>query len=188
MRKKYLSNQSGRSMIEALGYISVMIAVTTALSAAVNSGFYRYRVGRINQELVDLKKVVSQRYVAAENYKDVNMNTLINEKIIPHDVRDGTHSFGGEVNVESGDADGNTYKITFKDVPVHACVELGSKLWIVNDGSDLDVMEINGTSWAWKYSNYNKKPDYELPAKPTEVAKACNSKKSKESDLTWYFN
>ena len=187
MRKKHLSDQSGRSMIEALGYISVMIAVTTALSVAVNSGFYRYRVGRINQELVDLKKVVSQRYVAAESYKDVNMNTLKDEKIIPHDVRDGTHSFGGEVNVGKG-YDDNTYKITFKNVPVHACVELGSKLWIVNDGSDLDAMEINGTSWAWKYSNYKQKADYELPAKPTEVAKACNSKKSKESDLTWYFN
>ena len=81
MKKFSRINEAGRSMIEAIGYISVMITIGVAMAAAVNSGYYKFRLSRINQELTDLKKVISQRYVAAENYKEVDMETLIEEKI-----------------------------------------------------------------------------------------------------------
>ena len=184
--KKDLVNQSGRSMIEALGYISVMIMLTVALTASVNNGMHQFRLGRINQELVDLKKVISQRFVAAENYKEVSFDILINEKIVPYDVRDKKHSFGGEVKIGKGDTNGNTYYIEFDDVPLQSCTELGTRLWVVNDGSDLDAMKINGKTWAWEYSNSVDSSDYKLPAKPTDITAAC--KKGSENKLIWYFN
>ncbi|MBE6451479.1 MAG: hypothetical protein E7016_05905 [Alphaproteobacteria bacterium] len=184
--KKDLVNQSGRSMIEAIGYISVMIMLTTALTASVNSGMHRFKLGRINQELVDLKKVISQRFVSAENYKEVSFDILIDEKIVPYDVRDKKHSFNGGVKIGKGDANGNTFYIEFDDVPLQSCTELGTRLWVVNDGSDLDAMDINGKTWAWEYSNSVSSSNYKLPAKPTDVAKAC--KQGNENKLKWYFN
>ena len=199
MKKNLLIQESGRSMMEALGYISVMIMLTVSVTAAVNSGYYRFKLGRINQELVDLKKVISQRYVAAENYKGVSFDILINEKIVPHDVKDKRHAFGGDINIGSGDSNGNTYYIEFRDMPVQSCVELGSRLWIVNDGSDLDAMDIKGKKWGWEYSNSINNPDYMLPARPVDVAKACNPVCTDEDGniilcppsnnyIRWYFN
>ncbi len=199
MKKTSLQSQSGRSMIETIGYISVMITVTISIAAAVNSGYFRFRLGRINQELTDLKKVISQRYVAAENYKDVNFDTLIEEKIVPLEIKHKKHSFGGEINIGKGDDNGNTYYIEFKDIPTQSCIELGSRIWVVNDGSDLDAMDINKTTWAWKYSNSINNAKHELPAKISDVTEACNPTCKDEDDniipcpkdknyIKWYFN
>ena len=103
MLKLSKSNQSGRSMIEAIGYISVLIMISVSVAAAVSRGYYKYRVSRINQELSDLKKVISQRYVAAENYKDVKLQTLVKEKIIPFELRNGKHAFSSDFKIGSGD-------------------------------------------------------------------------------------
>ncbi len=188
------TNESGRSMIEALGYISVMIAVSIAVAAAVNSGYYKFRLSRINQELTDLKKFISQRYVAAENYKEVNKDTL-EEKGAPWDTRNGTHAFSGDVKVGSGknnkcnddgDGDGTTFCIEFVDVPRDACVELGLRLWLANDGSDLDAMSINDKIWAWPFSNSVDDADAELPATAEDIIdKGCTKE---NNDMIWFFN
>lgn len=192
------STESGRTMIEAIGYISVMIMITVAASALVNSGFYKYRQGRINQELTDLKKVVSQRYVAAEDYKDVKMADLCNDKIGPYKVvpakkssggcesANGRHAFGGAVKIGSGDSKGTTFFIEFDDLPRAECVELGLRIWVVNDGSDLDAMKINGKTWAWEYSNSIKDPNYKLPAQAADITQACT--KEYDNIIIWYFN
>ena len=186
MKKLYKSNQIGRSMIEAIGYISVMIMITVSIAAAVNSGYYKYRMSRINQELTDLKKVISQRYVAADNYKDVSMDTLIDEKIAPYDTADGAHAFGGDVKIGSGDSEGSTFYIEFDDVPREVCMELGLRVWLVNDGSDLDAMKINNKTWGWKFSNSIDNPNYELPAITSDVADGCS--KEYDNKMIWYFN
>lgn len=186
MRKLAKINQSGRTMLEALGYISIMMMVTVSMGTMVNSGYYKFRMSRVNQELDDLKKVVSQRYVAAENYKGVNFQTLIDEKIIPYDTSDKRHAFSGDVKIGPGDSQGTTYFIEFDDLPRSSCVELGLKTWLVNDGSDLDAMKINGKTWGWKFSNSIQNPNHQLPAKPVDVAGACTSEW--ENDIIWYFN
>lgn len=186
MIKLSKSCQSGRTMIETIAYISVLITITISVAAAVNRGYHKYRLGRINQELTDLKKVISQRYVAAENYKEVKLQTLVNEKIVPYDVRKGRHSFGGDVKIGSGDTDGSTYFIEFDKLPRDVCVELGLKVWLVNDGSDLDVMKINNKTYAWKFSNSVNSSNYKLPANPNDVATGCN--KEYDNKIVWYFN
>lgn len=189
MKKILHSEQKGRSMIEALGYISVMIMITVSVAAAVNSGYYKFRLGRINQQLTDLKKVISQRWVAAENYEDVKFETLVEEGILPSSLKDGNkkdvgiHAFTGTVKIGS-ENDGDAFSITFEGLPPDACHELGSRLWIVNDGSDLDKIDINGKTWCWKYST-SSGCNYELPAKLNDVSTACE--KSWRNKIIWYF-
>ena len=189
MIKKFLSEQSGRTMIEAIGYISIMITITVALTTAVNTGYNRFRLGRVNQQLVDLKKVISQRYVAAENYKDVSFQTLVDEKIVPHEIRDGKHAFGGSVMIGSANSTGSVYFILFDKLPRQACIELGSKLWVVNDGSDLYAMTINSkASWVWKnnqdlVSGITNNKRY-LPATVTDVTEACTED---SNNIHWFF-
>ena len=49
------SNESGRNMFEAIAYIMIMILVTMSAAALVNSGLGKFRIGKVNQELMDLK-------------------------------------------------------------------------------------------------------------------------------------
>ncbi len=191
MYKKVSTDQNGRSMIEAIGYISILIMVSVSVAMAVNSGYFKYRQSRINQQLTDLKQVISHRYVAAENYKDVKLQTLIDEKIAPHDIvvsgnKDvGRHAFSGNVKIGPGDTYGSTFVITFENLPRLVCNELGMKIWVVNDGSDLDYLKINNTTFAWKYSQ-KKDAAKMLPATATDVSDACNSEY--ENVMSWYFD
>lgn len=192
MRNRVYINQSGRSMLEALGYIMIMIMVTFAAASLVNSGLGKFRMSRIHQELMDLKKVISQRYVAATDYSEVKMSTLCEEGIGPANVvpskktgcnQKGRHIMGG--SVEIGNDEGKTFFIKFNDLPSMVCAELGSMVWVINDGSDLDWMDINGTTWKWEFSDTERETNHLLPAKTADVMKACEKK---QNVITWHFN
>lgn len=190
MKKWFKSAQSGRSMIEAIGYISILVMITSGIAATISSGYYKYRMGRINQQLTDLKKIVSQRWVAEEEYnhseQGVKFQTLVDEKIVPWSLRDGRHAFGGEVNIGAETSD--TFYIEFKGLPKDICRELGTRIWVVNDGSDLDRMKINDKTWCWKFSldSNDCKNALELPAKLTDVAQAC--KEVRTNIIKWTFD
>ena len=192
MRHQVHSSQSGRTMLEALGYIMIMIMITFAAASLVNSGLGKFRMSRIHQELTDLKKVISQRYVAATDYAEVKMSTLCEEGIGPANVvpsrktgcnKKGRHIMGG--SVEIGNDDGRTFFIKFDSLPAMVCAELGSMVWVINDGSDLDWMDINGTTWKWEFSDTERVTKHLLPAKTADVMKACDQK---ENVITWHFN
>ena len=98
----------------------------------------------------------------------------------------GAHNIVLDVKIGSGDTDGSTYFIEFDKLPRDVCVELGLKVWLVNDGSDLDVMKINNKTYAWKFSNSVNSSNYKLPANPNDVATGCN--KEHDNKIVWYFN
>lgn len=192
MAKSFKSEQSGRSMIEALGYISVMMMITISVAASVNSGYYKFKLGRVNQEIVDLKKVVSQRWVASENYKNVNFQTLYDEKILPWSIKtgsetEGKHAFGGKVTIGKGDDEGCMYYIKFEGLPRDACVELAAKVWINNDGSDLEKIKVNNTQWTWKYTNCGDSVDsnHLLPLKITTMNECQDNW---DNTIQWFFS
>lgn len=198
--KRFKSDQIGRTMVEAMGYISVMIMITVSVAAAINRGYFKFRLGRVNQEITDLKKVIGQRWVADANYNDVKWETLVNEKIVPHGLQNGNnknsgrHSFGGEVTIEGKD---NLYWIIFKNIPKSACMELGLKTWEGNDGSDLNELSIQGSGsgaqkylWSWPFSHGNKKCNtYQssclLPPTVKDVNDACTDN---GNTITWSFD
>lgn len=192
--KKFKSTQSGRTMIETIGYISILVMITSGVAATVSSGYYKYRMGRINQQLTDLKKIVSQRWVADENYKDVKFETLVDEKILPWSLYDGNkknagrHAFGGVVDIGREEESSDTFFIKFSGLPKDACIELGRRIWIVNDGADLDRMKINDKTWCWKFSldTNDCNNAFELPAKVLDINGACED--SWNNTITWTFD
>lgn len=198
--------ERGRSMIEMIGYLSVMSALTVSIAAAVSTGYNKYRMGRVNQELTDLQKVISQRYVADQDYSEVKWDDLCADNIGPYTVvpakkkegdkvkcatNKGYHSLGGEVNIGSKDPY-ETYYIEFKGLTAKVCTELALRLWMTNNGSDLEAIEIfEGSTkkgkWTWPSANCSDKKC--LPVKLTDLmaAKACQGKGINNS-IVWYFN
>lgn len=195
MKRLLKSEQSGRSMIEAIGYISVMIMIGVSAAAAVNSGYYRYRLGRITQQITDLQKVVSQRWSAAADYSGVNWETLYGEKLVPADLlrsgsdkkSKGKHAFSGDITIASTESY-QAYTITFDGLPPDACTELGVKLWVANNGSDLDSIQINGKqTWCWPASIGSNcdKSHKDLPVKISDLASVCGQ--NWKNKIVWTF-
>lgn len=49
------SSQAGRSMIEVIGVLAILSAVTMAITKMVNSVHDRYLISRITQQINDLR-------------------------------------------------------------------------------------------------------------------------------------
>ena len=206
MLKKIKIEQSGRTIVEMLAYISLMITITASFATLVGRGYHQYESSLIQQELVDLKKTISERYAVDGNYANLKWDDLCEDNIGPRTlmpprqcIQDGSkkickckegsgawHAFGGPVII--GAADNNqTFYITFQKLPQDICGQLGVKNWSAMEGSDLDRMSVNGRVWAWPYSPvYNGTIYKELPATVDDVINACNE--GRENEITWYFN
>jgi len=207
-RKK--SCEKGRTIVEMIAYISVLITLTASFAALVRRGFYKYESSTIQQELTDLKKAIATSYTADGNYDNVKLNDLCVNRVGPRPLvparsckkknnvevcecasQSGRHTFGGSVNIGPSDCKGTgntsceTFFIEFKNVPKDICIQLGSKSWDTMEGSDLDHMEVNDTSWGWPDSPISTISGAQrLPAQIKDVSQACKDK----STLRWYFN
>ncbi|MBP5615232.1 MAG: hypothetical protein J6X42_01595 [Alphaproteobacteria bacterium] len=202
------SNESGRTFVEVLAYIMVMVAVTVSLAAAVSRGYYKYESSEVQLQLSDLKKAISMRYAADGNYMSLKLDDLCADLAGPHsmmprrkcETQDGKevcgcetqgmyHVFDGKAEIGHTD-DGLMFFIKFSGLPTDICVQLATKDWDLSEGSDLDHMIINDTkTWSWQYSPLSETDDdaYELPALVEDALSAC-SRDGYSNKIVWYFN
>lgn len=176
-------DQKGRTMIEVimvLGIVSVLAASTYGL---VSNVWGKFRTSRVSQQLIDLQKVVAQRYAAIGSYKDADNNTLIDEKIVPKDMINGNNlqsRTGGEVIVSKA-LDGKAFSLTFKDLPKAACLEMLTINWVHSDSTDLYSIEAGGEEYKWPRINSTEAKT--LPIDVSTAAELCQD----ETDVTWVF-
>ncbi|MBQ7659159.1 MAG: hypothetical protein IJS26_00240 [Alphaproteobacteria bacterium] len=200
------SNQNGRTIVELIAYIVVMVAITASVAQIVAQGLHKYESSAVLQQLLDLKKVIAARYAADGNYQNLSWNDLCADRIGPKSLmpetddstgecaaQHGRHIFDGIVRIGSADV-GKTYYIEFQELPQDVCVQLGTIVWSNMDGSDLDRMIIgqgaslqNPKTWVWQYSPVSEADgDKELPANIRDVADSCTSED--DNTIRWYFN
>ena len=153
MRKK--NNQSGRTMLEAMLVISIIVALSAGLAKIINAGVNRYRISSTTSQLFDMRKAIKARYMAIGNYSNLDgtdTNTLITDKIISRAM--GARAGNGVVNVygnvlinvgldtdnrevdirnayslDAAAPDDRYFSITYTDLPRDACVALLNIDW-----------------------------------------------------------
>jgi len=190
------SMQEGRTFIETLGYIAVMIALTVGFAALVSQIFYRYEASEVQQQLFELKKVISARYSADGTYANIKWSDLCAEKIGPKNLLpkrnctpdkesrlQGHHIFDGAVKISS-ESGGRLFSIQFAGLPKDICAQLGIITWHTSEGSDLDHMEVNNVTFNWPSAGGSGKT---LPAQTSDVVAACN-RTDYTNKIKWYFN
>lgn len=208
------SAQEGRTFIETLAYIMIMITITAGIATMVGRGYYRYECSAIQQDLVDLHKAISKHYAADGHYTNIKWDDLCEDRLGPRSimpervcntdesgqetckckVQKGRHIFDGTVDIGSGDclADGTycvTFFIQFNNLPQDICAQLGARAWSTTSGSDVERIEINNDLWYWQYSPIKPTGSYKkhyLPALVDDVANACHS--GYDNTIRWYFN
>lgn len=187
-------SENGRTMIEVIGVLAIITAVTIALTKMVNKMHDRFKISQITQEITDLRKNVSNRYVANGDYTGITDADIISGKVAPSEMVDGdklVHAYNGDVEI-IGDHD--SYKITFSSIPHSACVELALMNWNFNGSTDLFEIKINETEFKWPLlAGTGPK----LPVEITDATTACSPPPPKDdstpvrdlndNEITWTF-
>lgn len=175
--KTIRTQQSGRSMIEVIGYIAVIMTITMSIGHIISSAFGDYKFSKATVQLTDLANSITKAGAIEENYVGI-INMIKGEgdgltdfqkkeglKMIPSSYRVRGrrifHAFGGEVVIGiprtedvSGDASTfqNKFYILYYNLNRNQCIEMAMKDWMQNKYADLYAVIINGRSgaaWYW---------------------------------------
>ncbi len=167
----YKDTQSGRSMVEVMGYMAAVMAIVAGISKLITGAYSEYKISKANIQLADLAGSILKSSTVDVNYENiVNMvngkskDTRLNKegrKLIPttYKVVGGAsgnkiyNAFGGEVTigippVASGTKD--KFYIQFAGLSREQCIEMGMKEWQNNKTVDLYAIVINNKNyWYW---------------------------------------
>lgn len=178
--------QKGSSMIEMMGVLGIISMVTVGIMATVSKIYDRYQQTSVITQIRDLQKNIQTRYATASDYRDLSKNetikTLIEERVIPYDMVNGTkifNAYGGDVTLAGTQYD---YTVTFSDIKKNACVDLLVMNWAVNNTSDLIKLKVAGKTFTWTGQNSASK----LPISTVDAASLCQEEQSKNK-IEWTF-
>lgn len=180
---RFIKDQSGRTMVEMIAILGFLAAFSAGIIHVVSTMYDKYRVSRVSQQIEDLRKGISNRYLADGNYTGLTVAGLIKDGIVPADMVAGAsdlkHSFLGDVKVKGYS---NRYTVTFDHVPLEGCIELAMINWTTGDTSDLINLRINTHTYRWPAAPGAS--SYLLPVALTDAAKDC---KDGDNRLIWNF-
>lgn len=200
--------QSGRSMIEVMGYMAAVMAVIAGVSKIITGSYNQYKLSKASIQVSDLASVIVKASTVDPNYDDtVDAIKQGTNKLLPSSFKMDSnkkiyHAFGGEVtlghppyeNEHHTCCDLNKFYIKFENLTREQCIELGMKEWINNKIVDLYGIDINGNKWAWPIYADTTSGISALPTKRSALAGKdlnddgqCN-KPGKSNSIMWIFN
>lgn len=186
-------SEFGRTMIEVIGVLAILTAVSVGINKFINNMHDKYKISRISQQIIDLRKNISNRYVANGDYSVISVQEIIKSNVAPSDMIDNgkiIHAYNAEVTF-SGAHD--TYQITFPKLPHTVCLELAVMNWNFGGSSDLFRLKINDTEFNWPIMANGGK---ELPVSLSDASAACIIPPDKDeggvaeynnNSITWTF-
>lgn len=216
MRDEMRNNntQSGRSMIEMLGFMSVAMVLMASVSKLIMNAYGQYKMSTASIQISDLAGVITKAAALDVDYKEtvnkINSGDEEYRKLIPSSfrIRNSSdrinifHVFGGKVEIglgpdaASGGPDATKLSIKFYGLTRTQCIELAMKDWINNKVASLDTVVVNENNY-WYWPVYHERDDtsFELPVYRSAVAGIgdaedekgqCN--KERGNTITWVFN
>jgi len=191
------TSQAGRTMIEIIGVLTVIGLVTVTIAKTASSMLERYRNSRMTMQIVELQRAIKNRFAIDEDFTDLTLQLLHDEKLVPSDLdwkNDSLyHKFGGTVtvghNYTSTALDiksGQTYYIQFTKVPQQACLDLLNIDWATDQYSDL-VTIISGNLQAYWFipTGADAAKSIHMPISISDAGRICSDKT--DNTLKWVF-
>lgn len=183
----YKDTQSGRSMVEVMGYMAAVMAIVAGISKLITRAYSEYKISKASVQLADLAGSILKSSTVDVNYENiVNMvngktkDSRLNKegrKLIPTTYKvvggaDGNkiyNAFGGEVTIGTNDTKDKFY-IKFEGLSREQCIEMGMKEWQNNRTVDLDSIVINGNYWYWPIYASATANTFQLPTTRSALA------------------
>ena len=165
------THEKGYTFIEVIGVLGIAGMLMASMSMLVSSMFDKYKKNRVQDQILMLEKLINQRYVADKNYKDISADTLIDEGIVPAEMKNGNKIVQayGDVTIAGSE---DTYTIEFNKLPLNVCMALGMMDWVYGDSSDLVSITVNSSKYSWPYVG-KQTDDTSLPLDVGRLSQKC---------------
>ena len=185
-------NEKGRSMVEMMGYMAIMMAVIVAVGKIVTNIFDEHKISQASLQLGDLAAAISKAGAMEKDYSDVDF-----KKYIPTSYRVAGnkifHIFGGEVVVSAVSDYPDKFSVTFNGLRRKQCIEMAMKDWRRNQNVDLYAIGVNNTYLYWPVYKSGVSGDSSLPMTRIKLTGTggndnglCNL--AVGNTVTWIFN
>lgn len=193
--------QSGRSMVEVMGYMAAVMAIIAGVSKIITGSYNQYKLSKASIQVSDLAGAIVKSSTVDPNYDDIIKSIKDGKtegrRLLPtsfkmNESKKIYHAFGGEV--ELGIPYEGKFSIKFNSLTREQCIELGMKEWINNKVVDLYEIDINGHIWSWPIYADTTSGISALPTKRSALAGASVSDKGqcgedgKGNSIMWIFN
>ena len=203
----YNTNEKGRSMVEMIGYMAVVIAVVMSVGHIVSSAFEEHKYSQATIQLSELAGAITKASAIDPDYSEVIGKitpTITDEgrRILPSSFSINnntiTHAFGGEVKLGLGEGgENNVFYIEYDGLDRKPCIELAMKDWTKNTVINLKAIIINQNN-QWYWPSYFVEGANELPVTRDAVAGVENwgqcctdpdneNSKCKDNTIRWLF-
>ena len=158
------NNEKGSTMIETIMYISLLIVLGTTLAKGAANVFNRYKIGRLAQQIIDLKRAILAHTAINEDYSKLNMEDMQKSNALPLDLKGLRHALSGKIefgpatDIATTEDTNNKYMfyVTFHSLSKNACIELLTQGQFFTDGSEMDSLQVNNNyCWKYPYSLFN---------------------------------
>ena len=207
--------QTGRSMIETMGYMVVSMFLIAGISKIVAGAYAEYKISQGSLQIADLAGTITKASAADANYGDIvkiingEGTTELEKKerlrLIPRSFRvvDNLiyNTFGGRVEVAiphdeiKTEHKSDQFAIRFYGLDHEQCVALMTKEWTSNRVVDLYAIVLNGENyWYWPiYKPNSASGEKPLPVKVIDVAgsgsgTSANGLCLDDNNIMWVFN
>lgn len=95
--KNYISDQSGRSMIEMLGVLAIVGVLSIAGIAGYSKAMAKYKTNRLIDQLSTIATNIKTTFAGQGNYKGLNTETAYNLGVFPEEtVKDCANGFNDQ--------------------------------------------------------------------------------------------
>lgn len=208
---KTYTNENGRSLVEMMGYMTVVMVVIVGVGRIVSNAFEEHKFSQASIQLSEFAGAISRAGAIDPDYTDVvamingtynksvnaGENTTKNNeglKLIPRSYRligrEIHHIFGGKVDVGTQN---NRFYITYYGLQRRQCIELALKGWEKNKSVDLYSVTVNDDSWYWPiyHKIQSANHEHDLPVTRAAVAGIDDNGQCSKTDnnvITWMFN
>ncbi len=204
MRNLKIKNQNGRSMIEMLGVLAIIGVLSVGGIAGYSKAMMKYRINKTIEQITLIAGNVRTFFATQGNYDGVSCGSDENKnfvsysscaiakkaKLFPDEmltIADGTitnieNAFGGKSAIHELE-DGKTFMVAFNEIPMEACIELGSYDWSRANATSIGLTAFNGNLQSGNYSLYYTHSS--LPVDMNIIITECSNITSKNYNIVF---
>ena len=206
--KRFKFNQSGSSMVEMLGVLTVAGMLGFGVLKIISAVHGVFIQNMVVDEARDLQKKITERFRFDGDYTDGLFHNrdcdgednvaqyLCENKIAPFSMCSNGklhHRGGGAVKVCQHD-DNDKYYIVFHGLSKRSCVALAQADWVIRKKSYIYDMTVNPEDESKKtviYSNYYQEDDVDnvddfFPVGTSKAMEICNNGDDNTIQLTFF--
>lgn len=142
--KKYNKSESGRSMVEMIGVLSVMGLITAGAFALISYGMASHRISRANDDVANIAENVRALFAESANYNNLPSTYLAGTTLLDAMSLTTTTPFGSSTtySVIQDSENSKGFVVVLNGLNANMCSVLANRAWVGSTGVSCDESNV----------------------------------------------